>query len=261
MPQNSLSNTTRRATKLTDKAQAALEDRLIRKCKHDGNRSYGDESNSHVQGKKAKGCEHPGPPICRPSSSITTILSDNESDDTTTVDNTHGAVDELTEPENELPGPDRGSAAPDDPITLEDELGALSCGLLWIQSNQSTIEKAMKDWVSPIYAFFKPVLEINMIDGRAAHTFKGTARGCRTRIRRFLDTKDARSTGNMRKHVKKCWGEDVLSAADDAKNAVNARTTIVEPFKRNGSISEAFKQKRQGAAIFSHRQHTRTETK
>jgi hypothetical protein len=31
MPQNSLSNTTRRATKLTDKAQAALEDRLIRK--------------------------------------------------------------------------------------------------------------------------------------------------------------------------------------------------------------------------------------
>jgi hypothetical protein len=31
----------------------------------------------------------------------------------------------------------------------------------------------------------------------------------------------------MRKHVKACWGEDALAAADDAKDANEARTKIV----------------------------------
>lgn len=110
----------------------------------------------------------------------------------------------------------------------------------------------MKDWTSPIYAFFKSVPDINEIDGCVAHTFKCTARGCQTKIRWFLDTKDAHSTGNMHKHVRKCWEDDVLAAADQARDAASARTMVVEPFKRNSSITKAFKQKGQGAVTYSH---------
>lgn len=85
----------------------------------------------------------------------------------------------------------------------------------------------MKEWISPVYAFFEPTPRIVEINGRRAHEFKCGARGCKTTIRQFLDKKDARSTGNMRKHVKSCWGNAALMAADDAKDANEVRTKIV----------------------------------
>ena len=118
------------------------------------------------------------PLICQQSSGVTTILSDSKSEKSdgtmTTMDNDHGVkhsiADKPTEPEDELS--DKSSAATDDLIMLKDELGALYSCLLWIQQNgQSTIEKVMKDWISPIYAFFEPVPEIEETNGRVAHTF------------------------------------------------------------------------------------------
>ncbi|KAG1767713.1 hypothetical protein EV702DRAFT_1203582 [Suillus placidus] len=68
-------------------------------------------------------------------------------------------------------------------------------------------KRLMKEWVSPVYAFFDPtpaslklVIDVHMNSNAVQ---KG----------------DARSTGNMHKHVKSCWGEDTLNAADDAKDA------------------------------------------
>jgi hypothetical protein len=119
----------------------------------------------------------------------------------------------------------------------------------------------MKEWTSPVYAFFEPTPKVIDIDGRRAHEFKCCARGCKTTIRRYLDKKDARSTGNMRKHVKSCWGPEVLTAADDAKDANEVRLKIVPSILRDGSITAAFERKGKGKVTYSHRQHTRHETK
>ena len=59
----------------------------------------------------------------------------------------------------------------------------------------------MKEWTSLVYAFFHPEHKIEVKEGRRSHVFKCQAKGCKAMIRRYLDTKDARSTGNMRKHV------------------------------------------------------------
>ena len=80
-------------------------------------------------------------------------------------------------------------------------------------------------------------------------------------IRRYLDTRDSKSTSNMRKHVKSCWGEDVLDVVGDAKNANEARESIVKPLLRTGSITSAFERKGKGKVTYSHRQHTKTETR
>ncbi|KAG2101121.1 hypothetical protein BD769DRAFT_1367803 [Suillus cothurnatus] len=42
---------------------------------------------------------------------------------------------------------------------------------------------------------------------------------CKAKFRCFLDKGDAHSTGNMRKHLQACQGEDVLQATDQAKDA------------------------------------------
>ena len=85
----------------------------------------------------------------------------------------------------------------------------------------------MKDWNTPVYAFFAPLPKVTMKDGRRAHEFACFARGCKAKVHRFLDTKDSRSTSNLHKHAKSCWGNEVVSAADDAKNAEEVRTKIV----------------------------------
>jgi hypothetical protein len=91
-----------------------------------------------------------------------------------------------------------------------------------------------------------------MINNRRAHAFRCMAKGCKANIRRFLDKKDARSTGNMRKHVKVCWGDEVLKAADDTKNAEEVRTKIVTSVLHNGSITASFERKGKGRVTYSH---------
>ena len=38
-------------------------------------------------------------------------------------------------------------------------------------------------------------------------------------VRWYQDKGDANSTSNLRKHAKRCWGDDVVIAADDVGNA------------------------------------------
>ncbi|KAG1735952.1 uncharacterized protein EDB91DRAFT_1056014 [Suillus paluster] len=127
--------------------------------------------------------------------------------------------------------------------------------------NISVTERLMKDWTSPIYAFFDPTPTIKTKGDQRAHSFKCMAKGCQVKIRRFLDKKDARSTGNMCKHIRICWGDEVLQAADEARNAEEAHMKIVGNFLRNGSITTVFERKGQGKVTYSHCQHTQTETK
>ncbi|KAG1743745.1 uncharacterized protein EDB91DRAFT_1051080, partial [Suillus paluster] len=121
--------------------------------------------------------------------------------------------------------------------------------------------RLMKGWISPVYAFFEPTPRIVEINGRCTHEFKCGARGCKTTIQWFLNKKDVQSTGNMRKHVKSCWGNAVLTAADDAKDANEVQTKIITSILRDGSITESFEHKGKGKVTYAHRQHTCTKTK
>jgi len=63
-------------------------------------------------------------------------------------------------------------------------------------------------------------------------------------------------TGNMRKHVWSCWGEDMLSAAHDAKDVTEVQMRIVGSILHNGSITAAFERKNKGQVTYSNHQHT-----
>ena len=91
-----------------------------------------------------------------------------------------------------------------------------------------------------MYAFFEPTPEIEYIDKQKSHLFKCLAKGCNKTVRRFLDKADAKSTGNLWKHVKLCWGAEVIAEADRAKNAAEAREGVVKTFQRSGTIMAAF---------------------
>ncbi|KAG1724562.1 uncharacterized protein EDB91DRAFT_1239965 [Suillus paluster] len=87
--------------------------------------------------------------------------------------------------------------------------------------------------------FLIPHPVIETLNGRRTHGFNpGSAW--------FLDKKDARSTGNMRKHVKICWGDEVLQTAYEAKNMEEIRTKIVAGILHDGSITESFEHEGKG---------------
>ncbi|KAF8547223.1 hypothetical protein OG21DRAFT_1377548, partial [Imleria badia] len=121
--------------------------------------------------------------------------------------------------------------------------------------------RQMKEWTSPIYAFFEPKPLVEEQNGRHSHLFKCASRSCKTTIRHYLDTKDTRSTGNMRKHARKCWGDEAVSAADDAKDMNEAHTKVVRGILKNGKITQSFERKGKERATYSNIPHTCTETR
>jgi len=105
------------------------------------------------------------------------------------------------------------------------------------------IERLSKDWNSPVYAFFKPTPLIEYIKDRRVHVFECNAKHCkgkgnRRMVRRYLDTSDAKSTSNLCKHAKVCWGEEEVATADKTRDANTAREALKK--SRDGSITEAF---------------------
>ncbi|KAF8523881.1 hypothetical protein BU17DRAFT_43399, partial [Hysterangium stoloniferum] len=122
-------------------------------------------------------------------------------------------------------------------------------------------EHLMKYWVSPVYAFFDPTAKTVDADGHQAHKFKCSAQGCMVTVWRYLDKKDVRLTSNMHKHVKGCWGDEVLNAAEDAKDADEVQSNIVGGVLQNGSITATLEHKAKGKVTYLHRQHTQAETK
>lgn len=119
----------------------------------------------------------------------------------------------------------------------------------------------MSRWTSPIYAFYKPIPDIDYVSGRKCHTFQCAAKSCTHKICRYLDKGDAQSTSNLRKHVIHCWGSDIVETASEAKNASVVRDSILPGYKKNGLITAAFERKGHGKVLYSHRTHTQTETR
>ena len=139
----------------------------------------------------------------------------------------------------------------------------LSCSRLSL-TNKNATERLTKEWTTPIYAFFKPTPMIEYVDGRRSHWFQCMAKTCKHKshgVQRFLDRGDAKSTSNMRKHAKKCWGDAVVASADKAANANDVCRTTIKGFLDPQSITAAFKRKGKGKVTYSHRQHTTTESR
>lgn len=146
----------------------------------------------------------------------------------------------------------------EEPEGSEVELGEVIL-MACIQNANKTTERLMEEWTLPIYACFSPTPDIIHVDGRHAHKFKCCASGCKQTIRRFLDKSDAKSTGNMHRHVRICWGEDVVAAIAQAKNITAARD-VVKQYTLNRTITDAFKRTGKGKALYSHWLPTKAET-
>jgi len=126
------------------------------------------------------------------------------------------------------------------------------------------VEWLTKEWTAPIYAFFRPIPTIKYIDGQCSHMFQCAACECMHKARgvhRFLDKGDAKSTSNMHKHAKKCWGDTVVISADSTKNANDIQATTVMGTLNPQSIMATFEWNGKGKVKYSHRQHTKTETR
>jgi hypothetical protein len=130
-------------------------------------------------------------------------------------------------------------------------------------------ERLTKEWNSPIYAFFSPLPTICYIDGRRVHVFECNAKPCKGKgrdprcVNRYLDKKDAKSTGNLRKHARICWGEETVQACDDTKDVLAARVALRQHNRRDGTVLAAFERvgNLKKKPTYSNRQHTKTEVK
>ncbi len=120
-------------------------------------------------------------------------------------------------------------------------------------------------WSSLMYAFYGPILKIEYKDGCKCHVFCCMAQSNMTQcghcITHYLDTKDAQSMSNLRKHAWKCWGEDIIKEADELGNVGAAWSLLKTPEvdKWNGLITAHFKQQGKGRVMYSHCQHTKVK--
>jgi hypothetical protein len=112
-----------------------------------------------------------------------------------------------------------------------------------------------------------PIIEY--VDNRRVHVFEcgalccnGKGRGAR-HIRRYLDTGDAKSTSNLRRHAKICWGQEVVDAASETKDVHAARDALAsaKAKSRDGSIAVMFERVGKNRVTYSHRQHTKAESR
>ena len=64
---------------------------------------------------------------------------------------------------------------------------------------------------------------------------------------------------NLRKHAKGCWGEETVASVCDGRNAAETREALKGV--KDGSIAAVFEWTGKGKVTYSHRQHTKTETR
>jgi hypothetical protein len=131
----------------------------------------------------------------------------------------------------------------------------------------NALEQLSKDWNSPIYAFFQLTPLINHIDGHCLHIFECNAKHCKGKgqngrhVQQYLDMGDAKSTSNMRRHAKICWGEEMVAAASQTKDIHAARDAMATAKPKDGSITAVYDRIGKEKVTFSHHQHTKTESR
>ncbi|EJF62536.1 hypothetical protein DICSQDRAFT_13360, partial [Dichomitus squalens LYAD-421 SS1] len=123
------------------------------------------------------------------------------------------------------------------------------------------IERAQQRWRSPVYGFFRPDVEVSYKNGQRSHVFRCAAKGCKAEVRRYLDTHDRASSGNLFKHARACWGDEVVDHAIELGDADVVREKVVKAKLESKSITDFFQQKNPDKLKFSHRLLTKAETR
>ncbi|KAH9911967.1 uncharacterized protein BXZ73DRAFT_56690 [Epithele typhae] len=121
-----------------------------------------------------------------------------------------------------------------------------------------------RGWDSPIYGFFKPIPKVaSDVNGRRMHIFECTAKSCHKKsVNRYIDKGDATSTGNMTRHAKGCFGDEAVKRATKADmTPAEVRQRFGKNASESGDITSFFERNGKGPVTYSHRQHTRTETR
>ncbi|GBE77188.1 putative AC transposase [Sparassis crispa] len=112
---------------------------------------------------------------------------------------------------------------------------------------EEELSEMQKDWTATAYAFYKP--EVTIETDKVG-----------MKVKRWLDKGDRTSMGNMHRHIRKCWGEEALAAADEMNTAADAHPSV-EKFRWSEDITAAFERKGKGKITYSACQHTCTETR
>lgn len=84
---------------------------------------------------------------------------------------------------------------------------------------------------------------IEYIDAHRAHVFECVARSCHSKnrlVHQFLDIGDAKSTSNLHQHVKVCWGEEAMAAANNTWGVKTAQDVLAHVKVMDGSIMVLF---------------------
>ena len=131
-------------------------------------------------------------------------------------------------------------------------------------STQTVLDRLCKEWDAPIYVFFYPLPSIEYVERQKSHVFKCSATQCHYRthfVHRFLDKSDAKSTSNLHRHAKACWGKDMVEAADSTWDVNAAQDALANHKEIDGSITAIFQRIGKSGVTYSHRQLTRTEAR
>ena len=59
-------------------------------------------------------------------------------------------------------------------------------------------------------------------------------------VHEYLDTSNTKSTGNLYKHAKICWGKGVVAAAVETRNVQSAHNALSKLKSVDSSITAAF---------------------
>jgi hypothetical protein len=108
---------------------------------------------------------------------------------------------------------------------------------------------------------------VQVVNDRRCHEFICGAPHCKGKgvkgrnVRRFLDTSDARSTSNLRKHAKMCWGAELVEQADGTKDITGIRAGLANAKVIDGSIIASFQRQGKGKITYRIRQHTYKEAR
>ncbi|KAJ7078468.1 hypothetical protein B0H15DRAFT_735461, partial [Mycena belliarum] len=122
-------------------------------------------------------------------------------------------------------------------------------------------ERLRKLWCSPIYNLYKAKVDVCYEGDRKYHLFHCASKKCKLgkhgkpgTVRRYLDSKDQASTGNLITHAKQCRGTQWVQNVMEGEKSKNKGG-------RDGSIYAAFARLGQRVRSFSHRPHTSQETR
>jgi hypothetical protein len=97
------------------------------------------------------------------------------------------------------------------------------------------------------------------VNGRRVHVFKCIAKSCKEKgrdqqcINCFLDKKDTKSTSNLWKHAKLCWGVETLKAANATKDLDLAKEILAKNGRlKDSSLTAVFERNGKGKVSYSH---------